>query len=63
MSATSDKMKGYANEGTGKVKQAAGDLTDNDRLKAEGKLQEAAGKAQKAVGKGKDALKDAIDKA
>ena len=36
MGSTSDKIKGTANEAAGKAKKAAGDLTDNSRLKAEG---------------------------
>ena len=44
-----DQMKG-------RVKEAAGDLTDNDRLKREGKIDKVAGKAEEAI----DALKDRI---
>jgi len=40
----------------GRVKEAAGDLTDNDRLKREGKIDRAAGKVEEKV----DALKDKI---
>ena len=43
MGSTSDKIKGTANEAAGKAKKAAGDLTDNSRLKAEG-----AGQRQRA---------------
>jgi uncharacterized protein YjbJ (UPF0337 family) len=62
MGSTTDKVKGYANEAAGKVKRAAGDLLDDEKLKAEGDIQEAKGDAQKAVGRGKEALKDTIDK-
>lgn len=62
MGSTGDKIKGTANEAAGKVKKAAGDLTGNNRLKAEGAGQEAKGKMQKAAGKAKDAVKGAIDK-
>jgi uncharacterized protein YjbJ (UPF0337 family) len=44
-----DKLKG-------KVKQAAGDLTGNDKLRREGKIDEAAGKAKDAIDKVKDKL-------
>jgi uncharacterized protein YjbJ (UPF0337 family) len=62
MSATTDKIKGYANEAGGKAKQAAGDVLDKPDLVIEGELQEAKGKAQQAVGEGKEALKKAIDR-
>ena len=45
----------------GRVKQAAGDLTDNDDLKTEGKLDEVGGKAKEAVEGVKDKAGDAID--
>jgi len=49
MSGTSDKLKG-------RVKEAVGALTDDQRLKDEGKLDQATGKIKVAV-------KRAIDKA
>jgi len=63
MSSTSDKIKGLANEAAGNVKQGIGKATDNDRLRAEGKVQETKGEVQQSVGKAKDAVKDVIDKA
>jgi uncharacterized protein YjbJ (UPF0337 family) len=49
MDGTSDKAKG-------KIKQAVGDLTDNDKLKREGQRDEAVGKAKDAIDKTKDDL-------
>jgi len=46
----------------GRVKQAVGDLTDDRKLKAEGKADEASGKAKHAVEQAADAAKSAIDK-
>lgn len=46
---------------TGKVKQAVGDLTDDDDLKREGKLDKLAGKAKDAVENVKDKVQDAVD--
>jgi len=63
MSSTSDKIKGLANEAAGNVKQGIGKATDNDRLRAEGKVQETKGEVQQSVGKAKDAVKDVIEKA
>ena len=46
----------------GRVKQAAGDLTDNDDLKREGKADELGGKVKGLVDDVKDKANDAIDK-
>ena len=40
----------------GKAKEAVGDLTDNDDLKREGKIDQGAGKVKDAVDKVKDKL-------
>jgi len=63
MSSTGDKVKGMANEAVGNVKQGVGKATDNDRLRAEGKVQEKKGEAQQTVGKAKDAIKKTVDDA
>jgi uncharacterized protein YjbJ (UPF0337 family) len=62
MGSTSDKIKGYANEAAGNVKQAAGKVLDNPKLKAKGIAQERKGEAQQAIGKAKDAVKNVVDK-
>lgn len=54
MSGEIDKMKG-------RVKQAAGDLTDNDKLHNDGKKDEAAGKVKDGVDDVKDKIDDAVD--
>lgn len=46
---------------TGRVKQAAGDLTDDDELKAEGKGDELSGKAKGVVDDLKDKAEGAVD--
>ena len=43
-------------EAKGRVKQAAGDLTDNKDLKNEGRVDKASGSIKNAVDKAKDAL-------
>lgn len=63
MGSTGDKVKGMANEAVGNVKQGVGKATGNDKMRAEGVVQEKKGEAQQAVGKAKDALKKGIDKA
>ncbi|MBC3422353.1 MULTISPECIES: CsbD family protein [unclassified Pseudomonas] len=57
MSGTKDKVKGLVNEAVGNIKQGVGKVTDNDKLRAEGKAQELKGEGQQAVGKVKDAVK------
>ena len=53
MSGTSDKVKG-------RIREAAGALMDNKKLKNEGKLDQAAGKVKSAVGKVVDKAKAAV---
>ena len=54
-------MAGTADEMKGRVKEAAGDLTDNKDLKNEGRTDKAAGKAKGAAEDIKDKAEDAID--
>jgi uncharacterized protein YjbJ (UPF0337 family) len=54
-------MSGHTDQAKGRIKQAAGDLTGNDDLKREGKLDEAAGKAKKFAGDAKESVEDAVD--
>ena len=63
MGATTDKVKGAANEAIGKAKQGVGEATGSDRLQGEGVIQEVKGKGQKAVGDAKQATKDAVNNA
>jgi uncharacterized protein YjbJ (UPF0337 family) len=46
---------------TGRAKQAAGDLTDNDDLKSEGKADELSGKAKGTLGNLKEKAEGAVD--
>ena len=48
------KLKGNWNETKGKIKQAYGDLTDDDLKYEEGKDDELVGRLQKKTGKAKD---------
>ncbi|HBF28844.1 CsbD family protein [Rhizobium sp.] len=63
MSSTSDKASGLANEAAGNAKQGIGKLVGNEKLQAEGKLQEIKGEGQQALGNAKDTVKKASDKA
>ena len=60
MGALKDKAKGLANEAIGNSKQAIGKATGNERLRAEGAMQERKGEAQKLKGKVEGALGDKI---
>jgi uncharacterized protein YjbJ (UPF0337 family) len=55
-------MTGKSEEIKGRIKEAAGALTGDDKLRREGKLDQATGKvkqaAEKVVEKTKDVLKD-----
>jgi uncharacterized protein YjbJ (UPF0337 family) len=52
---TTDKVKGH-------VKEAAGEATDDDGLKREGKVDRATGAVKNTVGSASDKLKDALNK-
>jgi uncharacterized protein YjbJ (UPF0337 family) len=45
----------------GKVKEAAGDLSDDQSLKNEGKVDKASGKVKDAVGGTAEKVKDAVN--
>jgi uncharacterized protein YjbJ (UPF0337 family) len=47
---------GSVDKATGKVKKAAGELTDDQDLKNEGRVDKASGSLKSAVDKAKDAL-------
>lgn len=53
-----DRVEGAARNMGGKVKEAAGNVTGDEKLKAEGKADQVAGKVQNAVGGIKDSLRD-----
>jgi uncharacterized protein YjbJ (UPF0337 family) len=54
-----DRIEGSANQAKGALKEAAGKVTGDAKLQAEGTADKAAGKVQNAVGGVKDALRDA----
>jgi uncharacterized protein YjbJ (UPF0337 family) len=49
-SSTKDKAKGQYHEVKGKIKEMAGELTDNPKLEAEGINEKVAGKVQQKIG-------------
>ncbi|TCI00814.1 CsbD family protein [Roseococcus sp. SYP-B2431] len=54
-----DRIEGLGKQAKGAVKDAAGKLTGDAKLQAEGKADKAEGKIQNAVGGAKDAVRDA----
>jgi len=56
-----DELDGKATQLKGKLKQAAGDLTDDARLHDEGVADEAAGTVQEGFGRGRRKVGEAIE--
>ena len=56
-------MGGKTDVAKGRIKEAAGALTGNDRLRAEGRADQAVGKTKQAVQKTVDAVTRAVKKA
>ena len=56
-----DELEGKAEALKGKVKQAAGDLTDDQELHDEGKVDEIAGKTQDTFGRARRKTGEAIE--
>jgi uncharacterized protein YjbJ (UPF0337 family) len=54
-------MSGETDQAKGRIKQAAGDLTDDEDMKREGRMDEAAGKAKDKIGEAKEQLDDTVD--
>ena len=53
-----DRIKGMADQAKGAMKDAAGKITGDTKLQAEGKMDKAKGKIENAVGGVKDSLRD-----
>ena len=53
---------GTLDDAKGRVKEAAGDLTDDKDLQREGKVDQAAGTVKDKVGDAADAAKDVVGK-
>lgn len=52
---------GTVDDTKGRVKEAAGDLTDDSSLKNEGRVDKATGKVKDAVGDAADAAKNVVN--
>jgi uncharacterized protein YjbJ (UPF0337 family) len=56
-----DRVEGAAQNMGGKLKEAAGDLTGDAKLKHEGQADQVGGKVKNAIGGAKDSLREAVD--
>ena len=56
-----DELQGKKESIKGKLKQAAGDLTDDERLHDEGVVDEAAGDTRETLGRGRRKVGEAIE--
>jgi uncharacterized protein YjbJ (UPF0337 family) len=56
-----DEFEGKGDQLKGKIKQAAGDLTDDEQLHDEGVADEAAGDVQEGFGRGRRKVGEAIE--
>ena len=57
-----NRVEGALDQAKGAVKEAAGKLTGDQKLQAEGKADKVAGKAESTVGGVKDSARDALNK-
>jgi uncharacterized protein YjbJ (UPF0337 family) len=51
-----------ADQAKGRIKEAVGSLTDDKKLKREGRVDRLAGEAKEKLGHAKDKIEDVIDK-
>lgn len=56
-----DELDGKADQIKGKVKQAWGDLTDNERVREEGVADEAGGEVKEGFGRARRKVGEAIE--
>jgi uncharacterized protein YjbJ (UPF0337 family) len=56
-------MGGKMDQVTGRIKEAAGVITDNDRLKREGQLEQVVGKVKETTAKVVEKVKDKVERA
>ena len=57
-----DRIKGSADQAKGAVKDAAGKLIGDDKLRAEGQADKLKGKLESTLGGAKDAVRDVAKK-
>lgn len=55
-----DRIKGAAQQAKGSLKETAGEITGDAKLKGEGKMDKAEGKVRNAVGSAKESVKETV---
>jgi uncharacterized protein YjbJ (UPF0337 family) len=55
-----DRVEGSMKQAKGSIKEAAGKITGDHKIEAEGMADKTEGKIQNAVGGAKDAVRDAV---
>jgi uncharacterized protein YjbJ (UPF0337 family) len=60
--ANRDRLEGAVDEAKGRLKGAAGELTGDERMQAEGKSDQVIGKAKQGVARAKDTANEAVRK-
>lgn len=59
---STNRIDGAIKKATGAAKEAAGKVTGNEKLEAEGAVEKVAGAAQNEIGKAQDKLADKLKK-
>ena len=57
-----DQVKGRVEQTSGKIKEVAGKMVGNDRLRTEGNAEQVKGKVQASYGDAKEGVKDKAKK-
>ena len=57
-----NRVTGALDQAKGAIKEGVGNLTGDEKLKAEGKADKVAGKTESTIGGAKDTVRDAADK-
>ncbi len=57
-----DRINGAADQAKGAIKDAAGKVTGDTKLQAEGKMDQATGKVESAIGGAKDTMREQLNK-
>jgi len=57
-----DRIEGAGKQVKGAIKEGVGNLTGDEKMKAEGRMDKAEGKVQNTIGGAKDAVRDAVNK-
>lgn len=57
-----DRIKGMGDQAKGSMKDAAGKVTGDTKLQAEGKMDKVKGKLENAAGGARDTMRDQVNK-